>query len=200
MVAAQTQQINSIRDILVSTYNEQAQAIINTKDQIINSLQNQNQSLQVEIESSRAEINRLNNRISTEVSGAKDELIGLYKQQLGVYETAGYTRGKLESTESRVSEQSEMIKSLQSKVQMLEGEVSTVKMEKETRVREIQGQLEDSKKNYNTLYEQAVAFRESAQGTLDKANKMYSKKEGEVNRLKKKIEELEAQQKSIEEK
>lgn len=200
MVAAQTQQINSIRDILVSTYNEQAQAIINTKDQIINSLQNQNQSLQVEIESSRAEINRLNNRISTEVSGAKDELIGLYKQQLGVYETAGYTRGKLESTESRVSEQSEMIKSLHSKVQMLEGEVSTVKMEKETRVREIQGQLEDSKKNYNTLYEQAVAFRESAQRTLDKANKMYSKKEGEVNRLKKKIEELEAQQKSIEEK
>lgn len=193
MVAAQTQQINSIRDILVSTYNEQAQAIINTKDQIINSLQNQNQSLQVELESSRAEINRLNNRISTEVSGAKDEIIGIYKQQLSVYENAGFARGKLESNESRVSEQSEVITSLRE-------EIKTLRNEKDARIKEVEGQLEDSIKNYNILYQQALAFRESAQGTLDEANKMYNDKRAEVNRLKKKIGELEAQQKSIEDK
>lgn len=193
MVAAQTQQINSIRDILVSTYNEQAQAIINTKDQIINSLQNQNQSLQVELESSRAEINRLNNRISTEVSGAKDEIIEIYKQQLSVYEKAGFARGKLESNESRVSEQSEVITSLRE-------EIKTLRNEKDARIKEVEGQLEDSIKNYNVLYQQALAFRESAQGTLDEANKMYNDKRAEVNRLKKKIGELEAQQKSIEDK
>lgn len=193
MVAAQAQQINSIRDILVSTYNEQAQAIINTKDQIINSLQNQNQSLQVELESSRAEINRLNNRISTEVSGAKDEIIGIYKQQLSVYENAGFARGKLESNESRVSEQSEVITSLRE-------EIKTLRNEKDARIKEVEGKLEDSIKNYNILYQQALSFRESAQGTLDEANKMYNYKRAEVNRLKKKIGELEAQQKSIEEK
>lgn len=186
MVAAQTQQINSIRDILVSTYNEQAQAIINTKDQIINSLRNQNQSLQVELESSRAEINRLNNRISTEVSGAKDEIIGLYKQQLSVYENAGFARGKLESNESRVSEQSEVITSLRE-------EIKTLRNEKDARIKEVEGQLEDSIKNYNILYQQAIAFK-------DEANKKYSEKRTEVNRLKKKIGELESQQKSIEEK
>lgn len=193
MVAAQAQQINSIRDILVSTYNEQAQAIINTKDQIINSLQNQNQSLQVELESSRAEINRLNNRISKEVSGAKDEIIGIYKQQLSVYENAGFARGKLESNESRVSEQSEVITSLRE-------EIKTLRNEKDARIKEVEGQLEDSIKNYNTLYQETVAFRESAQGILDETNKKYSKKKSEVSRLKKKIGELEAQQKSIEDK
>lgn len=193
MVAAQAQQINSIRDILVSTYNEQAQAIINTKDQIINSLQNQNKSLQVEIESSRAEINRLNNRISTEVSGAKDEIIGMYKQQLSVYENAGFARGKLESNESRVSEQSAMIQSLQSTVNVLQGDITTLRNEKDARIKEVEGQLEDSIKNYNSLYQQAIAFK-------DEANKMYSEKRTEVNRLKKKIGELESQQKSIEEK
>lgn len=187
MVTAQAQQINRIRDILVSTYNEQAQAIINTKDQIINSLQNQNQSLQVELESSRAEINRLNNRIITEVSGAKDEIIGIYKQQLSVYENAGFARGKLESNESRVSEQSEVITSLRE-------EIKTLRNEKDARIKEVEGQLEDSIKNYNTLYQQTVAFRESAQGILDE------KKKSEVSRLKKKIGELEAQQKSIEDK
>lgn len=186
MVAAQTQQINSIRDILVSTYNEQAQAIINTKDQIINSLQNQNQSLQVELESSRAEINRLNNRISTEVSGAKDEIIGIYKQQLSVYENAGFARGKLESNESRVSEQSEVITSLRE-------EIKTLRNEKDARIKEVEGQLEDSIKNYNILYQQAIAFK-------DDANKKYNEKRTEVNRLKKKIGELESQQKSIEDK
>lgn len=186
MVAAQAQQINSIRDILVSTYNEQAQAIINTKDQIINSLQNQNQSLQVELESSRAEINRLNNRISTEVSGAKDEIIGIYRQQLSVYENAGFARGKLESNESRVSEQSEVITSLRE-------EIKTLRNEKDARIKEVEGQLEDSIKNYNVLYQQAIAFK-------DEANKKYSEKRTEVNRLKKKIGELESQQKSIEEK
>lgn len=186
MVTAQAQQINSIRDILVSTYNEQAQAIINTKDQIINSLQNQNQSLQVELESSRAEINRLNNRISTEVSGAKDEIIGIYKQQLSVYENAGFARGKLESNESRVSEQSEVITSLRE-------EIKTLRNEKDARIKEVEGQLEDSIKNYNNLYQQAIAFK-------DEANKMYSEKRTEVIRLKKKIGELESQQKSIEEK
>lgn len=186
MVAAQAQQINSIRDILVSTYNEQAQAIINTKDQIINSLQNQNQSLQVELESSRAEINRLNNRISTEVSGAKDEIIGIYKQQLSVYENAGFARGKLESNESRVSEQSEVITSLRE-------EIKTIRNEKDARIKEVEGQLEDSIKNYNNLYQQAIAFK-------NEANKMYSEKRTEVIRLKKKIGELESQQKSIEEK
>ena len=193
MVTAQAQQINRIRDILVSTYNEQTQAIINTKDQIINSLQNQNQSLQVELESSRAEINRLNNRISTEVSGAKDEIIGIYKQQLSVYENAGFARGKLESNESRVSEQSEVITSLRE-------EIKTLRNEKDARIKEVEGQLEDSIKNYNTLYQQTVAFRESAQGILDETNKKYSKKKSEVSRLKKKIGELEAQQKSIEDK
>ena len=193
MVAAQAQQINSIRDILVSTYNEQAQSIINTKDKIINSLKSQNQSLQVELESSRAEINRLNNRISTEVSGAKDEIIGIYKQQLSVYENAGFARGKLESNESRVSEQSEVITSLRE-------EIKTLRNEKDARIKEVEGQLEDSIKNYNILYQQALAFRESAQGTLDEANKMYNDKRAEVNRLKKKIGELEAQQKSIEDK
>lgn len=200
MVSAQAQQINSIRDVLVSTYNAQAQTIIDTKDQIINTLQSQNENLQVELRSSREEINRLNNKINTDVSGAKDEIIGLYKQQLGVYENAGYTRGKLESTELRAIEQSEMIKSLQSRVQMLEGEISTVRMEKDTRVREVEGQLEQSKKEYGILYQQAVAFRESAQGTLDEANKMYRNKKTEVDRLKKKLGELEAQQKSMEEK
>lgn len=193
MVTAQAQQINSIRDILVSTYNEQAQAIINTKDQIINSLQNQNKSLQVELESSRAEINRLNNRISTEVSGAKDEIIGIYKQQLSVYENAGFARGKLEYNESRVSEQSEVIT-------ILREEIKTLRNEKDARIKEVEGQLEDSIKNYNILYQQALAFRESAQGTLDESNKMYNDKRAEVNRLKKKIGELEAQQKSIEDK
>lgn len=186
MVTAQAQQINSIRDILVSTYNEQAQAIINMKDQIINSLQNQNQSLQVELESSRAEINRLNNRISTEVSGAKDEIIGIYKQQLSVYENAGFARGKLESNESRVSEQSEVITSLRE-------EIKTLRNEKDARIKEVEGQLEDSIKNYNILYQQAIAFK-------NEANKMYSEKRTEVIRLKKKIGELESQQKSIEEK
>lgn len=193
MVAAQAQQINSIRDILVSTYNEQAQAIINTKDQIINSLQNQNQSLQVEIESSRAEINRLNNRISTEVSGAKDEIIGMYKQQLSVYENAGYTRGKLESNESRVSEQSAMIQNLQSTVNVLQGDITTLRTEKDARIKEVEGQLEESKKKYNILYQQAAAFGENAQ-------REYSKKEKEVIRLQKKLKDLESQQKSIEEK
>lgn len=193
MVTAQAQQINSIRDILVSTYNEQAQAIINTKDQIINSLQNQNQSLQVELESSRAEINRLNNRISTEVSGAKDEIIGMYKQQLSVYENAGYTKGKLESNESRLSEQSAMIRNLQSTVNVLQGDITTLRTEKDKRIREVEGQLEESKKKYDILYQQAAVFGENAQ-------KEYSKKEREVNRLKKKIGELEAQQMSIEEK
>ena len=193
MVTAQAQQINNIRDILVSTYNEQAQAIINTKDQIINTQQKQIESLQVELQSSRTEINRLNDKIGTEVSGAKDEIIGLYKQQLGVYENAGYTRGKLESTESRVSEQSVMIKSLQE-------DIKTLRNEKDARIREVEGQLEASKNDYTTLYQQTIAFRESAQGILDETNKKYSKKEREVDRLKKKIGELEAQQKSIEEK
>lgn len=193
IVAAQAQQINSIRDVLVSTYNAQAQTIIDTKDRIINTLQSQNENLQVELRSSREEINRLNNKINTDVSGAKDEIIGLYKQQLGVYENAGYTRGKLESTESRVSEQSAVINSLRE-------EIKTLRNEKDTRIAEVESQLEESKKDYNTLYQQTIAFRESAQGTLDEANKMYNDKRTEVNRLKKKIEELETQQKSIEDK
>lgn len=193
MVTAQAQQINSIRDILVSTYNEQAQAIIDTKDQIINSLQKQNESLQVELESSRVEINRLNNRISTEVSGAKDEIIGIYKQQLSVYENAGFARGKLESNESRVSEQSAMIQSLQSTVNVLQGNITTLRTEKDARIKEVEGQLEESKKKYDILYQQAAAFGENAQ-------REYGKKEKEVIRLQKKIKELESQQKSIEEK
>lgn len=200
MVTAQAQQINSVRDILISTYNAQAQTIIDTKDQIINELQKQKDNLQMEIQSSREEIKRLNSRINTDVIGAKDEIIGLYKQQLGVYEGVGFVRGKLESAESRVSEQNEVIESLRTKVQALEGEINAVLLEKETRVKEIEGQLEQSKQNYRTLYEQAVAFRESAQGTLNKAKSVYDKKEIEVQRLKKKIGEIEAQQKELEEK
>lgn len=193
IVDSQRQELANVKSIIEASYSAQAVAIINTKDQIINSLQNQNQSLQVELESSRAEINRLNNRISTEVSGAKDEIIGMYKQQLGVYENAGYTRGKLESNESRVSEQSAMIQSLQSTVNVLRGDITTLRTEKDARIKEVEGQLEESKKKYNILYQQATAFGETAQ-------KEYNKKEREVNRLKKKIGELESQQKSIEDK
>lgn len=193
IVDSQRQELANVKSIIEASYSAQAVAIINTKDQIINSLQNQNQSLQVELESSRAEINRLNNRISTEVSGAKEEIIGMYKQQLSVYENAGYTRGKLESNESRVSEQSAMIQSLQSTVNVLRGDIKTLRTEKDARIKEVEGQLEESKKKYNILYQQAASFGENAQ-------REYSKKEKELIRLQKKLKDLESQQKSIEEK
>lgn len=200
IVDSQRQELANVKSIIEASYSAQAVAIINTKDEIIKNLQTQVEGLNAELQASTQEIRRLNQQMNASVVSAKDQLIESYKQQIDRSEGAGYLRGKLESTESRVSEQSGTIGTLKERVKWLEEEITTVRNEKETRVKEVEGQLEESKKNYNILYQQAVAFRESAQGTLDEANKMYNDKRAEVSRLKKKIGELEAQQKSIEEK
>lgn len=200
IVDSQRQELANMKSIIEASYSAQAVAIINTKDQIIENLKKQVEVLNAELQASTQEIRRLNQQMTASVVSAKDQVIESYKQQIERSEGAGYLRGKLESTESRVSEQSGTIGALKERVKWLEEEITTVRKEKETRIKEVEGQLEESKKNYNILYQQAIAFRESAQGTLDEANKMYNDKRTEVNRLKKKIGELEAQQKSIEEK
>lgn len=200
VVDSQRQELANVKSIIESSYSAQAVAIINTKDQIIENLKTQVEGLNAELQASTQEIRRLNQQMTASVVSAKDQVIESYKQQIERSEGAGYLRGKLESTESRVSEQSGTIGALKERVKWLEEEITNVRNEKETRVKEVEGQLEASKNDYKTLYQQTVAFRESAQGTLDEANKMYNDKRAEVNRLKKKIGELEAQQKSIEEK
>ena len=200
MVDSQRQDLANVKSVIEASYSAQAVAIINTKDEIIKNLQTQVEGLNAELQASTQEIRRLNQQMTASVVSAKDQVIESYKQQIDRAEGAGFLRGKLESTESRVSEQSAQIESLQSRVRMLEGDISALRMEKDTRIKEVESQLEASKNDYNTLYQQTVAFRESAQGTLDEANKMYNDKRAEVSRLKKKIGELEAQQKSIEEK
>lgn len=200
IVDSQRQELANVKSIIEASYNAQAVAIINTKDQIIENLKTQVEGLNAELQASTQEIRRLNQQMTASVVSAKDQMIESYKQQIDRAEGAGYLRGKLESTESRVSEQSAQIESLKSRVRMLEGDISALRMEKDTRIKEVESQLEASKNDYNTLYQQTVAFRESAQGILDETNKKYSKKKSEVSRLKKKIGELEAQQKSIEDK
>lgn len=200
IVDSQRQELANVKSIIEASYSAQAVAIINTKDEIIKNLQTQVEGLNAELQASTQEIRRLNQQMTASVVSAKDQMIESYKQQINRAEGAGYLRGKLESTESRVSEQSAQIESLQSRVRMLEGDISVLRMEKDTRIKEVESQLEASKNDYNTLYQETVAFRESAQGILDETNKKYSKKKSEVSRLKKKIGELEAQQKSIEDK
>lgn len=200
IVDSQRQELANVKSIIEASYSAQAVAIINTKDEIIKNLQTQVEGLNAELQASTQEIRRLNQQMTASVVSAKDQMIESYKQQIDRAEGAGYLRGKLESTESRVSEQSAQIESLQSRVRMLEGDISALRMEKDTRIKEVESQLEASKNDYNTLYKETVAFRESAQGILDETNKKYSKKKSEVSRLKKKIGELEAQQKSIEDK
>lgn len=200
IVDSQRQELANVKSIIEASYSAQAVAIINTKDEIIKNLQTQVEGLNAELQASTQEIRRLNQQMTASVVNAKDQMIESYKQQIDRAEGAGYLRGKLESTESRVSEQSAQIESLQSRVRMLEGDISALRMEKDTRIKEVESQLEASKNDYNTLYQETVAFRESAQGILDETNKKYSKKKSEVSRLKKKIGELEAQQKSIEDK
>lgn len=200
IVDSQRQELANVKSIIEASYSAQAVAIINTKDEIIKNLQTQVEGLNAELQASTQEIRRLNQQMTASVVSAKDQMIESYKQQINRAEGAGYLRGKLESTESRVSEQSAQIESLHSRVRMLEGDISALRMEKDTRIKEVESQLEASKNDYNTLYQETVAFRESAQGILDETNKKYSKKKSEVSRLKKKIGELEAQQKSIEDK
>ena len=200
IVDSQKQELANVKSIIEASYSAQAVAIINTKDEIIKNLQTQVEGLNTELQASTQEIRRLNQQMTASVVSAKEQMIESYKQQIDRAEGAGYLRGKLESTESRVSEQSAQIESLQSRVRMLEGDISALRMEKDTRIKEVESQLEASKNDYNTLYQETVAFRESAQGILDETNKKYSKKKSEVSRLKKKIGELEAQQKSIEDK
>lgn len=200
IVDSQRQELANVKSIIEASYSAQAVAIINTKDEIIKNLQTQVEGLNAELQASTQEIRRLNQQMTASVVSAKDQMIESYKQQINRAEGAGYLRGKLESTESRVSEQSAQIESLHSRVRMLEGDISVLRMEKDTRIKEVESQLEASKNDYNTLYQETVAFRESAQGILDETNKKYSKKKSEVSRLKKKIGELEEQQKSIEDK
>lgn len=200
IVDSQRQELANVKSIIEASYSAQAVAIINTKDEIIKNLQTQVEGLNAELQASTQEIRRLNQQMTASVVSAKDQMIESYKQQINRAEGAGYLRGKLESTESRVSEQSAQIESLHSRVRMLEGDISALRMEKDTRIKEVESKLEASKNDYNTLYQETVAFRESAQGILDETNKKYSKKKSEVSRLKKKIGELEAQQKSIEDK
>lgn len=200
IVDSQRQELANVKSIIEASYSAQAVAIINTKDEIIKNLQTQVEGLNAELQASTQEIRRLNQQMTASVVSAKDQMIESYKQQINRAEGAGYLRGKLESTESRVSEQSAQIESLHSRVRMLEGDISALRMEKDTIIKEVESQLEASKNDYNTLYQETVAFRESAQGILDETNKKYSKKKSEVSRLKKKIGELEAQQKSIEDK
>lgn len=200
IVDSQRQELANVKSIIEASYSAQAVAIINTKDEIIKNLQTQVEGLNAELQASTKEIRRLNQDMTASVFSAKDQVIESYKQQADRAEGFGFLRGKLESTESRVSEQKEQIDSLQSRIRMLEGDISALRMEKDTRIKEVESQLEASKNDYNTLYQETVAFRESAQGILDETNKKYSKKKSEVSRLKKKIGELEAQQKSIEDK
>lgn len=177
IVDSQRQELVNVKSIIEASYSAQAVAIINTKDEIIKNLQTQVEGLNAELQASTQEIRRLNQQMTASVVSAKDQMIESYKQQINRAEGAGYLRGKLESTESRVSEQSAQIESLQSRVRMLEGDISALKMEKDTRIKEVEIQLEASKNDYSTLYQETVAFRESAQVILDETNKKYSKKE-----------------------
>lgn len=193
IVDSQRQELANVKSIIEASYSAQAVAIINTKDEIIKNLQTQVEGLNAELQASTQEIRRLNQQMTASVVSAKDQVIESYKQQIERSEGAGYLRGKLESTESRVSEQSGTIGTLKERVKWLEEEITTVRKEKESRVKEIEGQLEDSKKKYELLYNQAVAYSQETQQQIKDSS-------SEVRRLKKKLKEIEEQRRDIEEK
>lgn len=193
IVDSQRQELANVKSIIEASYNAQAVAIINTKDQIIENLKTQVEGLNAELQASTQEIRRLNQQMTASIVSAKDQVIESYKQQIERSEGAGYLRGKLESTESRVSEQSGTISALKERVKWLEDEITTVRKEKESRVKEIEGQLEDSRRKYEMLYNQAVTYSQETQQQMKNSN-------SEVRRLKKKLKEIEDQRQEIEEK
>lgn len=193
IVDSQRQELANVKSIIEASYNAQAVAIINTKDQIIENLKTQVEGLNAELQASTQEIRRLNQQMTASVVSAKDQMIESYKQQIERSEGAGYLRGKLESTESRVSEQSGTISALKERVKWLEDEITTVRKEKESRVKEIEGQLEDSRRKYEMLYNEAVTYSQETQQQMKNSN-------SEVRRLKKKLKEIEDQRQEIEEK
>lgn len=193
IVDSQRQELANVKSIIEASYSAQAVAIINTKDQIIENLKTQVEGLNAELQASTQEIRRLNQQMTASVVSAKDQVIESYKQQIERSEGAGYLRGKLESTESRVSEQSGTIGALKERVKWLEEEITTVRKEKETRVKEVEGQLDDSRKKYELLYNQAVTYSQETQQQIKNSN-------SEVRRLKKKLKEIEDQRQEIEEK
>lgn len=193
IVDSQRQELANVKSIIEASYSAQAVAIINTKDQIIKNLQTQVDGLNAELQASTQEIRRLNQQMTASVVSAKDQVIESYKQQIERSEGAGFLRGKLESAESRVSEQSGTIGSLKERVKWLEDEITTVRKEKESRVKEIEGQLEDSRRKYEMLYNQAVTYSQETQQQMKNSN-------SEVRRLKKKLKEIEDQRQEIEEK
>lgn len=189
----QRQELANVKSIIEASYSAQAVAIINTKDEIIKNLRTQVEGLNAELQASTQEVRRLNQQMTASVVSAKDQVIESYKQQIERSEGAGYLRGKLESAESRMSEQSGTIGALQERVKWLEGEISTVRKEKESRVNEIEGQLEESRRNYEVLYSQAVKYSQETQQQIANSS-------SEVRRLKKKLKEIEEQRREIEEK
>ena len=193
MVDSQRQELANVKSVIEASYSAQAVAIINTKDEIIKNLQTQVEGLNAELQASTQEIRRLNQQMTASVVSAKDQVIESYKQQIERSEGAGYLRGKLESTESRVSEQSGTIGALKERVKWLEEEITTVRKEKESRIEEIEGQLDDSRKKYELLYNQAVTYSQETQQQIKNSN-------SEVRRLKKKLKEIEDQRQEIEEK
>lgn len=193
IVDSQRQELANVKNIIEASYSAQAVAIINTKDQIIENLKTQVEGLNAELQASTQEIRRLNQQMTASVISAKDQVIESYKQQIERSEGAGYLRGKLESTESRVSEQSGTISALKERVKWLEEEITTVRKEKESRIEKIEGQLDDSRKKYELLYNQAVTYSQETQQQIKNSN-------SEVRRLKKKLKEIEDQRREIEEK
>lgn len=193
IVDSQRQELANVKSIIEASYSAQAVAIINTKDQIIENLKTQVEGLNAELQASTQEIRRLNQQMTASIVSAKDQVIESYKQQVDRSEGAGYLRGKLESAESRVSEQSGTIGSLKERVKWLEEEITTVRKEKESRIKEIEGQLEDSRRKYEMLYNQAVTYSQDTQQQMKNSN-------SEVRRLKKKLKEIEDQRQEIEEK
>ena len=193
IVDSQRQELANVKSIIEASYSAQAVAIINTKDEIIKNLQTQVEGLNAELQASTQEVRRLNQQMTASVVSVKDQVIESYKQQIERSEGAGYLRGKLESAESRMSEQSGTISALQERVKWLEGEISTVRKEKESRVNEIEGQLEESRRNYELLYNQSVKYSQETQQQITNSS-------SEVRRLKKKLKEIEEQRREIEEK
>lgn len=193
IVDSQRQELANVKNIIEASYSAQAVAIINTKDQIIKNLQTQVDGLNAELQASTQEIRRLNQQMTASVVSAKDQVIESYKQQIERSEGAGFLRGKLESAESRVNEQSGTIGLLKERVKWLEDEITTVRKEKESRVKEIEGQLEDSRRKYEMLYNQAVTYSQETQQQMKNSN-------SEIRRLKKKLKEIEDQRREIEEK
>lgn len=193
IVDSQRQELANVKSIIEASYSAQAVAIINTKDQIIENLKTQVEGLNAELQASTQEIRRLNQQMTASIVSVKDQVIESYKQQVDRSEGAGYLRGKLESAESRVSEQSRTIGSLKERVKWLEEEITTVRKEKESRIEEIEGQLDDYRKKYELLYNQAVTYSQETQQQIKNSN-------SEVRRLKKKLKEIEDQRQEIEEK